>query len=73
MYMFVLNATNKCLSFFKTLKKVFEWTKECEISFKNLKEYFSKPPFLSPSVKKEDLYLYLAVSQIAASLALIRE
>ena len=28
LYMFMLNATNKCLSFFKTLKLAFEWTKE---------------------------------------------
>ena len=73
LYMFVSNTTNKCLPFFKTLKQAFEWTKECEIAFKNLKEYLSKPPFLSPSVKGEDIYLYLVVSQTTVSLALIKE
>ena len=73
LYMFVSNATNKCFPFFKTLKQAFKWTKECKISFKNLKEYLSKPPFLSPSIKGKNLYLYLAVSQTVVSLALIRE
>ena len=27
--MFVFKAINKCLPFFKTLKKAFKWTKEC--------------------------------------------
>ena len=26
---FVLRATDKCLPFFRTLKKLFEWTTEC--------------------------------------------
>ena len=33
----------------------------------------SKPPLLNPFVEREDLFLYLAVSQTAASLALIHE
>ena len=27
---FVLRATDKCLPFFRTLKKSFEWTDECQ-------------------------------------------
>ena len=38
---FVSNKTDKCLSFFKTLKKAFIWTKECEIAFQELKCYLS--------------------------------
>ena len=30
---FISKATNKCLLFFKTLKKAFAWTKECETAF----------------------------------------
>ena len=30
---FVSKATDKCLPFFKTLKKAFAWTKECETAF----------------------------------------
>ena len=59
---FVSRATDKCLLFFKTLKQAFQWIEECEVAFQALKEYLSKPPFLSPSVKGEDLFLYLVVS-----------
>ena len=41
---FVSKATNKCLPFFKKLKQAFKWTEECEIAFKNLKEYLMRPP-----------------------------
>ena len=30
---FVSRATDKCLSFFKTLKQAFSWTDECEEAF----------------------------------------
>ena len=70
---FVSKATDKCLPFFKTMKQAFQWTEECEVAFQALKEYLSKSPLLSPSVEGEDLFLYLAVSQIAVSSALIRE
>ena len=70
---FISKATDKCLPFFKTLKKVFAWTEECETAFQELKRYLSKPPLLSPSKEGEDLFLYLAVSVTAVSVALIRE
>ena len=70
---FVFRVTDKCLPFFKTLKQAFHWTDECEAAFQALKDYLSKPPLLSPSGEGEDLFLYLAVSQIAVSSALIRE
>ena len=44
---FVSRATDKCLPFFHTLKKSFEWT-ECQQSFEELKAYLSSPPLLSP-------------------------
>ena len=70
---FVSKATDKCFPFFKTLKKAFAWTDECEIAFWELKHYLSNPPLLSPSKEGEDLFLYLAVSVTAVSAALIRE
>ena len=70
---FVLRATDKCLPFFRTLKKSFEWTDECQRAFEELKAYLSSPPLLSPSQPGEELFLYLAVSPIAVSAALIRE
>ena len=64
---FVSKATDKFLSFFKTLKHAFQWTDECETAFQALKDYLSKPPLLSPFVEEDDLFLYLAVSQTAVS------
>ena len=70
---FVSRAMNKCMPFFKVLKKAFQWTDECEEAFAKLKEYLTKPPLLRPSVMGEKLHLYLVVSNTAVSSALIRE
>ena len=70
---FVSKATDKCLPFFRTLRKSFEWTDECQKAFKDLKKYLSFPPLLSPSKPGEELYLYLVVSQAVISTALVRE
>ena len=70
---FVSRATDKCLPFFHTLKKSFEWTAKCQQTFEELKAYLSSPPLLSPSQPSEELFLYLAVSHVAVSATLIRE
>ena len=45
---FVSRATDKCLPFFRTLKKSFDWTVECQQAFEDLKVYLSSPLLLSP-------------------------
>ena len=70
---FVSKATDKCLPFFKVLKKAFEWTDECQKAFQDLKTYLVTAPLLSPSVTGVELYLYLAITPHAVSSALIRE
>ena len=70
---FVSKAINKCLPFFRTLRKSFEWTDECQKAFKDLKKYLSSAPLLSLSKLGEELYLYLVVSQVAVSTVLVRE
>ena len=70
---FVSKTTDKCLPFFKILKKAFEWTDECQKAFQDLKVYLTTAPLLSPSTPSEELYLYLAISLHVISLALIRE
>ena len=59
---FVSRATDRCLPFFRTLRKSFKWTDECQTAFNDLKAYLSSPPLLSSSIQGEELYLYLAVS-----------
>ena len=70
---FVSKATDKCLPFFKVLKKAFEWTDECQKAFQDLKTYLMVAPLLSLSILGEELYLYLAVSPHTVSSALIRK
>ena len=38
---FVSRATDKCLPFFKVLRKAFEWTDECQKAFQDLKNYLT--------------------------------
>ena len=70
---FVSKATDKCLAFFKILRKAFEWTDQCQKAFQDLKVYLTTAPLLSPFIPGEELYLYLAVSPHAVSSALIRK
>ena len=70
---FVLRAKDRCLPFFRTLRKSFERTDECQTAFNDLKAYLSSPPLLSPSMPGEEFYLYLPVSQAAVSAVLVRE
>lgn len=70
---FISRSTDKCLPFFKILRKAFIWSEECEEAFKKLKEYLANPPLLSRPTEGEILYLYLAVSPSAVSSVLVRE
>ena len=70
---FVSKATDKCFPFFKTLKRAFIWTEECETTFQELKRYLSNPSLLSLSKEGEDIFLYLAVSVTTVSAAMIRK
>jgi hypothetical protein len=69
---FISRSTNKCLPFFKILRKAFEWSNEGEEAFSQLKKYLTSS-LLSRTIPGEILYLYLAVSATKISVALIRE
>jgi len=62
---FISRSTDKCLPFFKILRKAFAWSNECEETF--------NPPLLNRPTEGDALYLYLVVSPSAVSSALIRE
>ena len=70
---FIFKTIDKCLPFFRILRKAFEWMDDCQRAFEDLKAYLTTTPLLSPSVLGEELYLYLAVTPHAVSSALIRE
>ena len=52
--------------------KGFEWTEECALVFKQLKEYLSRPPIMSSPKVDEVLFAYIAVAPHAIRLVLIR-
>ena len=70
---FISRVIDRCLPFFQIFRKAFEWSEECEKAFQELKGYLASPPLLSTPVPKEKLLLYLAVSPLAVSSALVRE
>ena len=70
---FVSRASDKCRSFFQVLKKAFQWDAHCQEAFTALKTYLSSPHILVSPSKGELLTLYLAISDFAASVALVRE
>ncbi|KAL5739702.1 hypothetical protein ACOSP7_028596 [Xanthoceras sorbifolium] len=72
---FVSRLTDRCLHFFRALKKNTSnrWTLECEKAFQELKCYLTSPPMLSKPKMGETLFLYLAVSPEAVCSVLIRD
>ena len=52
--------------------KDFRWTEECVTIFKDLKQYLFNPPILFKPDKEEVLYAYLAITDYAISLTLVR-
>ena len=72
---FISKSEEKCLPFFKALKKVkdFILTNESQKAFEDLKKYMAEPPLLEKPNADEILYLYLAVSNKAISAVLVKE
>uniref|UniRef100_A0A2N9FKE2 Uncharacterized protein n=1 Tax=Fagus sylvatica TaxID=28930 RepID=A0A2N9FKE2_FAGSY len=72
---FISRSANKCKPFFRLLGKwsKFVWDEECSVAFQGIKAYLSTPPCLSIPNPGEPLFLYLAVSDHAVSVVLVRE
>ena len=66
---------DKCEPFFKSIKKNTSslWGPEQEKAFIELKQYLSSPHILSSPLPEEDLFMYLAVSEVTVSAVLFRE
>ena len=71
---FILKSADRCRPFYQLLKKWkgFQWMKECEEAFQNLKKYLFNPPILSYLDPGEDLFMYLAVPKHAVSSVLLK-
>ena len=72
---FISKSGEKCLPFFKALKKVkdFIWTDESQKAFEDLKRYMAEPPLLAKPNAEKVLYLYLAVFDKAINAVLVKE
>ncbi|XP_074376974.1 putative mitochondrial protein AtMg00860 [Apium graveolens] len=72
---FISKSGDKCLPFFKSLKKIkdFIWTDEIQEAFEGLKKYMVQAPLLAKPDLNETLYLYLAVSENALSAVFVKE
>ena len=73
--MFVSKSADKCLPFFKILRKAFEWGLEAEKAFQRLKSYLAtrpRPPLLSHAILGETLYLYMSASSTVVSSVLVK-
>ena len=55
---------DRCRPFFLLMNKWkrFEWTEECVLAFKELKEYISWPPIMSSPKIDEVLFAYIVVA-----------
>ena len=71
--LFISRSADRCRPFFLLMNKWkgFEWTKECALAFKQLKEYLSRPPIMFSLKMDEILFAYIAVALHAMSLVLI--
>lgn len=72
---FIVRSADKGLLFFKALKRhgEFNWTDECQIAFEMLKRYLTNPQLLAELENGEILYLYLAASDVAVRITLVKE
>ena len=72
---FMSKSAEKCLPFFKVLKKktLFGGDEEAEKAIQKVKEYLEKLPWMVSSSRDEALLLYLTVSNHAISVVLLME
>ena len=72
---FISRMSDRCEPFFKSIKKNTSslWDQSRKKAFAELKQYLSSPPILSSPLLEEDLFMYLAVSEVAVSVVLFCE
>ena len=53
--------------------KGFQWDEECDTAFLDLKDYLMQAPMLTAPKPREDLFMYLSMSEHAVSAVLLRD
>ena len=66
---------NRYRPFYQLLKKWkgFQWNEECNRAFQDLKEYLTRVAMLTASEPREDLFMYLSMSDHVMSAMLLRD
>ena len=72
---FISRFTDRLKPFFATLKGAnwAGWNEECDRAFMEIKQYLAEPPILASPEAGETLFIYLAISDVAVSVALFKE
>lgn len=72
---FISRSVDRCQQFYQLLNKLkgFQWMKECNTVFKDLKSYLASLPVLSQLEPEEDLYMYLVVFNLFVNSVLLRQ
>ena len=72
---FISKFADWCCPFYQLLKKWkgFQWNKQCEKPFQDLKDYLVWAPMLLAPKPGEDLFMYLLVFEHAESAVLLRD
>lgn len=72
---FISHLTDRCRLFYDVLRKNkgFDWSEKHEKSFKHLKIYLISPPLLAKPVPREELKVYLSVTEHAVSGILVKD
>src|SRR3954469_13311352 len=70
---FISKLGERVLPFFQLMKRKgpFEWTKEANKAFQDLKRYLTSPPVMVAPRPREPMVLYLAATPYSASAALV--
>ena len=72
---FISKLDDRCRPFYQLLKKWkwFQWNKECDKAFRDLKDYLMQVPMLTTPKPGDDLFIYLSVFDHAISAMLLRD
>ena len=72
---FISKFADRCRPFYQLLKKWkrFQWDEECDTAFRDLKDYLMQAPVLTTPEPREDLFMYLSVSEHAVSVVLLKD
>ena len=72
---FISKFADRCRPFYQLLKKWkgFQWNEECDIAFRDFKDYLMQAPMLTALDFREDLFMYLLVSDHVLNAVLLRD